>query len=99
DDEVPFAVAVVELVDVADARVDLEVALLRLGLRLLDADLRDIEARHLPAERGQEERIAPLPHADIERGAGLPALHRLGEELVELVLLAVALRIKIVPDL
>src|SRR5438105_14928550 len=85
------------LVDVADACVDLEVALFRLFLRLLDADGRDIEARHLPAERREEQRIAPLPHADVERGSGLAILHRLGEELVQLGLLAFAPRLAIVP--
>ncbi len=97
--QVPARLAVVELVDVSDLRVDLQAALGGFGLRLLDADFRNIEARDFPAERREEQGIAPLAHADVERLARSAPLYRFGEKLVELVLLALALGVEVVPDL
>ena len=50
--------------------------------RLLEADLGEVDARHLPAALGQPDRVAALTAGDVERPPGRQRRRLLDEEPV-----------------
>jgi hypothetical protein len=60
---------------------DLHPGLARVLLRDLEARLGDVVTGHVPALRGEEDRVAALAHGDVER---LPRLHPLDHGRQEL---------------
>src|SRR6187399_2493154 len=82
--QVPSISAEVVLVQIGDNRGDLDGLLLRVLTRLLDGNVRNINARDIPALRGKVDGISALADPKIQRRAGLEALDHGSEELARL---------------
>src|SRR5579884_2228496 len=81
DDEVPLRIAEREIFFAGHKRADFRARFFGLLARDSDAGVRWIDAGDIPALACQENGIAPLAHADVERLAGRAALNRSCEEI------------------
>jgi hypothetical protein len=82
--QVPLLAAEVELGNALQHGVELEAQLGRVLLGDADTLLGDVHAGDIPSLLGEEDRVAALSHADVERLAGLAALDGLDQEGVRL---------------